>query len=301
MRHLTAALVLTAVLAGCGVQPIGNATQLRAAAQAEALKAKAPAHGLGLNLKGMALLKDDSRELEEGVFAAAASLPAKVDLRAGSSPIANQGGTNACVGYALADGIGEYLARKAGRPLNLSPGFIWNQTRHVEKQLDDNAPTNPTDSFKIADNLGFAEESVFPSISAAQKDGTKLFGQLLTIRPSNDVIANAKKNRFIKGFKAITTVHALKKSLASDMPVMLGVAVYESTMKVGASGAWPLPAKGEESLGGHAITCVGYDNVKKHFIIRNSWGTSWGDKGYGYMPYAFVKSESLYMGYTGTN
>ena len=299
MRRLSPLVSLVAfatLLGGCGTTPGGLPGHLRGEGYAQAM-AKQAARGLGCDLKGLAHMGGGSAA--EGLLEAAGSaLPTKVDLRPGSSPISNQGGTNACVGYALADGIGEYLARRQGRPMDLSPGFIWNQTRHVEKSLTENMGTAPADAFKIADNLGFATEGAFPSLSDAHQDGTPDFARLLTTRPSNAVIAGAKKHRLFTGWKPVTTVHALKKALADDMPVMLAVAVFESTMKIGASGKWPMPRAGEESLGGHAVTAVGYDNARKHFIIRNSWGTGWGAKGYGYLPYDFVKTDAMYIGFT---
>jgi len=36
----------------------------------------------------------------------------------------------------------------------------------------------------------------------------------------------------------------------------------------------------------HAIVLVGYDDTKQRWIIRNSWGSGWGDSGYGYIPYS---------------
>jgi C1A family cysteine protease len=47
--------------------------------------------------------------------------------------------------------------------------------------------------------------------------------------------------------------------------------------------------KRERLLGGHAVLLVGYDKTKKVFIVRNSWGDTWGDKGYFYMPFDVVK------------
>ena len=46
-------------------------------------------------------------------------------------------------------------------------------------------------------------------------------------------------------------------------------------------------------LGGHAIVIVGYDEEKRLFTFRNSWGEDWGDKGYGYLPYDYVCDKDL--------
>jgi C1A family cysteine protease len=54
-----------------------------------------------------------------------------------------------------------------------------------------------------------------------------------------------------------------------------------------------LPGPKEKLLGGHAVLAVGYDNAKQVFIVRNSWGTSWGQKGYFTMPYAYLTDSSL--------
>ena len=45
--------------------------------------------------------------------------------------------------------------------------------------------------------------------------------------------------------------------------------------------------KGGENQGGHAVTCVGYD--EEGFIIQNSWGPSWGYGGYCKLPYSDLK------------
>jgi len=56
-----------------------------------------------------------------------------------------------------------------------------------------------------------------------------------------------------------------------------------------------MPKKTEQLLGGHAVMCVGYKTIKKklYFIVRNSWGSSWGDRGYFYMPAAYISDSNL--------
>lgn len=67
--------------------------------------------------------------------------------------------------------------------------------------------------------------------------------------------------------------------------------VSEETARTGVI-PYPL-VQSEPFHGGHALTCVGYDDMKQHFIVLNSWGDVWGDKGYGYIPYSFVANNDL--------
>ena len=53
----------------------------------------------------------------------------------------------------------------------------------------------------------------------------------------------------------------------------------------------PLPR--QNPIGGHCVVLMGYDDGSRHFIVRNSWGPDWGDKGYFYMPYEYVFRKDL--------
>ena len=85
----------------------------------------------------------------------------------------------------------------------------------------------------------------------------------------------------------------LQGVLASGYPFMFGFSVYDSFQDVGEDGLVTMPKPNESILGGHAVVAVGYDNPSRRFIIANSWGSSWGDNGYFYMPYEYLTSRDL--------
>ena len=60
---------------------------------------------------------------------------------------------------------------------------------------------------------------------------------------------------------------------------------------VAKTGVVTMPVSGDVNEGGHELLIVGYDDSASMFIFRNSWGTAWGDAGYGYMPYGYVERD----------
>lgn len=78
-------------------------------------------------------------------------------------------------------------------------------------------------------------------------------------------------------------------------PVVFGFAVYSGFISpaVCSTGKLNMPTRRESFLGGHAVLCVGYDDATQRIIVRNSWGTNWGDKGYFTMPYEYISNSNL--------
>jgi C1A family cysteine protease len=92
----------------------------------------------------------------------------------------------------------------------------------------------------------------------------------------------------------------LKTYVAAGIPAMFGFYGFPSFSKTTVKGGIPYPCTGESAQWGHAIVAVGYDDAKiidntacqtsttGALLIRNSWGTAWGEAGYGWLPYQYV-------------
>jgi len=88
-------------------------------------------------------------------------------------------------------------------------------------------------------------------------------------------------------YARILNLDELRMSLAKG-PAVLGIQVFKRMLKT-RIGIVSMPKKGERSLGGHAIATCGYDDKKELVKFKNSWSIKWGDKGYGYLSYAYIE------------
>lgn len=98
---------------------------------------------------------------------------------------------------------------------------------------------------------------------------------------------------------------AVKALLRQNIPVCMGFNVYDNSRYTLFEGLNktnytynPLTStgslvKGARLLGGHANIIYGYDDTKKVFLMENSWGTSWGNAGYWYLPYSVFMSSRI--------
>src|SRR4029077_16236416 len=99
----------------------------------------------------------------------------------------------------------------------------------------------------------------------------------------------------VTSYHRIISLQQVRQCLAEGYPFVFGFSVYEAFEgdEVACTGKLDLPDTSEKQLGGHAVMDVGYDASAEHVLVRNSWGTDWGIKGYFTMPYDYISDDNL--------
>lgn len=215
-------------------------------------------------------------------------LPPKIDLRGPNMPSPyDQGQLGSCTGNAIAAAV-QFEVRKQ-RLADFMPSrlFIYYGERVLENTVGYDAGAMIRDGIKVVNKQGVTNETLWPYSDKNPGPFTK--------RPSTAAFADALKHTVTTYYRVPQTLADIKQCLYDGYPVVFGFTVYtafESDV-VTKTGVLNMPAKGEKVLGGHAVLCVGYDDTTQRFIVRNSWGTSWGQQGYFTMPYDYLTNNNL--------
>jgi nucleoside phosphorylase len=211
-------------------------------------------------------------------------LPPSVDLRSECPPVYDQGQLGSCTANGIAAAI-EFDQRKQGtKEFIPSRLFIYYSERVIEGTVNQDSGAQVRDGIKSVATVGAPPETDWPY-------DIKKF----TDKPPPNAFADAKHDLVSSYARVSQNLAQMQGCLAEGYPFVLGFTVYESfeSETVTETGVVPMPQPGETVMGGHCVLAVGYDNDKRVFIIRNSWGADWGLKGYCLMPYEYLLSSSL--------
>jgi C1A family cysteine protease len=210
------------------------------------------------------------------------SLPNVVDLRSIMSPIEDQGQTNSCTAHALV-AMFQALEIKNKRDYNdYSRLFVYANERDIEGNLDSDCGGCLHDGIQGIKNNGICFESFWPF------DTSKI-----TVKPNGNAYNNAKHN-LMSEYQSLDTLYDMKHCLSQGFPFVLGFTVYDyfESDAMAETGILNMPGPDENTVGGHAICCIGYDDNKQQALMRNSWSSSWGPfGGYFWMSYEYLSSE----------
>lgn len=227
------------------------------------------------------------------------SLRDKVDLRKWCSKIESQGSLGSCTAHA-AIGVVEYFEIRAfSRHIEGSRLFVYKTTRNLMGVVGDTGAW-------LRNTMGaLVLCGVSPERYWTYTDKKPDFDR----EPPSFIYAVADNYEALRYFchdplgRKVLPVNVLatvKRFLAAGIPSMFGFFGFPSFSQSNITGRIPYPCPPERAQWGHAIVAVGYDDNMKikntkcdkettgALLIRNSWGTGWGDKGYGWLPYDYV-------------
>jgi C1A family cysteine protease len=208
------------------------------------------------------------------------ALPAKVSIRANMSPVRDQGQLGSCTGFSTCAAV-EYLI-----PGTIaSPLFVYYEERATEGTIKSDAGANIRTGIKVLNKIGAAQEAKWP-----YSDGPTKFVR----KPTLTAFKDAAKRKLTTYLRCNSRAEVMA-ALAASKPVVIGFSCYSSleTEAVDKTGIVPMPKKTDRQIGGHAICLTGYDTHAKLFEFKNSWGSSWGDAGYGHLPFGYLDDSNL--------
>lgn len=224
----------------------------------------------------------DVRDLKLMTAHAVVHLPAAARLDV-LPPVRDQGQIGSCTANAGCAAAG-YLHLIAGKS---DPMFsrldLYAATRELEgTPLSEDSGCQVRDVFRAMRKFGVCLESTWPYIEAK-----------FSVAPPKAAAAEALKHQAVK-YLVCETLMAVKQSLAVDkFPVIGGFTCYSSMFSaaVDATGVIPMPGARDSVEGGHCIMFVGYDDATQLVEFQNSWGTSWGKQGHGFLPYGYFQND----------
>lgn len=225
-----------------------------------------------------------------------AAIPSSADLRANCSPIEDQLNLGSCTAQA---GVGllEYFERKASNThVDASRRFLYKVTRNLLGWAGDTG-AYPRTTMAAMVLLGAPPEKYWPySVPDFDEEPTAF---VYSLADNYEAVSYYRLDPI--GVDPNALLARIKLFLHANLPSMFGFRVYSSYTQAETTGNIPFPFSGDQPVGGHAVVAVGYDDSKKikhtaanapthkgAFLIRNSWGTDWGEAGYGWLPYEYV-------------
>jgi C1A family cysteine protease len=219
------------------------------------------------------------------------SLPARVDLRPYMPPVEDQGELGSCTAHA-AVALVEYMQRRAtGKHIDASRLFVYYAARYLLGWVDEGDTGAYLRSAMGALALfGAPPERYWPYTDNPKEFNRKPDAECFALGQAFQAVKYFRLDRPVGPEKAL---YSVKDYLARGFPSMFGFTVYDEFLEPkwlanGRPARVLFPGKNSREHGGHAIVACGYDDTHSALLIRNSWGTSWGDGGYAWMDYRYV-------------
>jgi len=214
-------------------------------------------------------------------------LPEEVDLSARFPTPGDQGQQSSCTAWATGYAMRSYYEGKR-RNWNfsspgqiISPAYIYNRLHGFHGTCDTGTPIS--DALDLLKTAGAPTLSEYPYL---ENDCS---------RPANPEQVRSGSEFRISGWSAVDSKKPddAKGQLARGNPVVFGMDVSDQFENL--TGPAIYDDTTSPRTGGHAMVLVGYSERRQAFKVMNSWGTRWGDGGFGWVSYRAVKQLSQLM------
>lgn len=202
---------------------------------------------------------------------------AAVDLRSKFGPIEQQGVPNSCVAHAVTSTLEAILNRT-----DLSRLFVYYNARVYASQAGSDAGCSPRNAMKSISQYGVPPEAAwaYNTSKVVVKPSIAAYNEALVIRPR------------IKAYQSVQTFSAMKAALTQGLPVVFGLTVPEVfATQTKYNGVLPMWSLTTRWIGSHCVVAVGFDDATQMVLVRNSFGTGFGAKGYFEMPYTWFTTN----------
>lgn len=177
----------------------------------------------------------------------------------------------------------QYQQKRQGFPVWMPSRMFWyKNVRDMEGTGNEDAGAQIRDAIKSLNATGVCYEAMWPYDSAH-----------FAAAPPRVCYETAENHQALRYARVRQYPHHIKHELAQGNPVIFGVTLYTSfeSDEVARTGKVPYPNRSESPLGGHCMLLVGYEGPLA--LVRNSWGTGWGEQGYCWMPMDYLCSTNL--------
>ncbi len=218
------------------------------------------------------------------------ALPPQIDLAATPAPAPydppwQQGELGACGPFAAAADV-VYAALRQDlieAPPLPSTLFVYWVTRYLMGTVQQDSGVDNRTMLRAIAKFGWCDEQTWP------------YGQDYRKQPPKACFDQAASRKIQEYLAVPQQIDQMRGCLAGGDPFILGFSVYESLESdaVDATGVVPMPSRSDRQVGGHDVLVVGYDDARRCFKFRNSWGSKWGQGGYGWIPYAYAIDPQL--------
>jgi C1A family cysteine protease len=215
-----------------------------------------------------------------------------ISYRKYMSPVKNQGNLGSCVGFAVTalkefhenieylyeqEQGGSYKREKEHYDLS-EQWTYWNA-----KKIDPWGPSVEGTSIRFA-------LKVLHKIGCPPEEGWKYTDNKINIGEPESWSHLIARWNTIESYWRLKNLKHILRSLRNIGPVVAGVGCYQEIFNPEPDGYVPYPKYPQYCYGGHAILLCGINAKTKRVLFKNSWGTDWGDGGYGWLSYNYLRS-----------